>query len=95
MDGQEQGDRDRQLTPSNIAAMLSTGFKSVTYRLRTELAIDAWHWNPAGAWSDPTSKQGYWTSDAGTAQPIQLSYGYKLPRRRRGLKGAACRGTPG
>jgi hypothetical protein len=81
IDGHEKGMNDLQLTPPNIQAMLSAGFKSLTYRLRTELAGDVWHWNPAGAWSDMQSKQGYWTSDAKLGEPISLSYGYSLPRR--------------
>src|SRR5437870_353834 len=81
VDGHDQGDADRQLTPKNIEAMLSAGLQSLTYRLRTELAIDAWHWNPQGAWSDPSHKRGYWTSDSTARRPISLSYGYRLPRR--------------
>lgn len=81
VDGHDRGDTERQLTPANIQAMLSAGFKSLTYRLRTELAIDAWHWNPRGAWSEPEDKQGYWTSDNKSDDPILVSYGYKLPRR--------------
>jgi len=52
IDGHEKGVNDLQITPPNIQAMLSAGFKSLTYRLRTELAGDVWHWNPAGSWSD-------------------------------------------
>ena len=81
VDGHDQGDTERQLTPANIQAMLSAGFKSLTYRLRTELASDAWHWNPRGVWSEPEDKQGYWTSDSKSDDPILVSYGYKLPRR--------------
>lgn len=81
IDGDNGGQQDRKLTPTNIQAMLSAGLKSLDYRLRTELAIDAWHWNPQGTWSDAIRKQGYWTSDNNSGKPILLSYGYHLPRR--------------
>src|ERR1700694_5243484 len=48
IDGHGKGETDRQLQPDNIREMLSAGLRSLTYRLRTELAIDAWHWNPRG-----------------------------------------------
>src|SRR6266550_909032 len=81
IDGHDKGDADRQLKPKNIEAMLSAGLKSLTYRLRTELANDVWHWNPQGVWSDPGRKQGYWISDSKSEAPIWDSYGYRLPRR--------------
>lgn len=81
VDGHDKGVIDLQLTPSNIQAMLSAGFKSLSYRLRTELANDAWHWNPQGKWSEASNRQGYWTSDNESSVPIELSYGYRLPRR--------------
>ena len=81
VDGLEQGDVAQVYTPPNIQAMAGVGYQSLTYRLRTELAIEAWHWNPAGAWSDPARRQGYWTSNASPAAPIQTCYGYRLPRR--------------
>jgi hypothetical protein len=81
IDGHDKGVIDLQLTSPNIQAMLSAGFKSLGYRLRTELANDAWHWNPQGSWSEGSNRQGYWTSDDKSAAPIRLSYGYRLPRR--------------
>jgi len=81
LDGHEKGETDRQLKPENIKEMLSAGLKSLTYRLRTELAIDAWHWNPSGTWSDESRRQGYWVSDSAAPEPIQESWGYRLPRR--------------
>ena len=81
IDGHEKGANDLQLTGPNINAMLSAGFKSLTYRLRTELGGDVWHWNPNGSWSDALNHEGYWVSDSKLGAPISLSYGYHLPRR--------------
>ncbi|MEO0062190.1 MAG: hypothetical protein RLZZ08_750 [Pseudomonadota bacterium] len=80
-DGAEAGAIDQYLTPRNIAAMKSAGLRPLSYRLRTELGIQAWHWNPVGSWSDPAHQQGYWTSSDIPAAPIRLSWGYRLPRR--------------
>src|SRR5436190_16044064 len=81
IDGHDKGTNDQQLTPVNIQAMLSAGLASLTYRLRTELAGDVWHWNPQGSWSDEANKSGYWTSGSQAPAPISVSYGYTLPRR--------------
>ena len=81
VDGHEQGECARMFTDKNIAEMRSAGFGPLTYRLRTELAGEVWHWNPRGTWSNPTHQCGYWISDDSLADPINLSYGYRLPRR--------------
>jgi len=81
VDGHEQGEIARMLSPPNVAAMRSAGLKALTYRLRTELAGEAWHWNPEGKWSDAEHAQGYWVSDNTASKPISVSYGYRLPRR--------------
>src|ERR1700730_6517570 len=81
IDGHEKGECARMFTDKNIAEMLSAGLGPLTYRLRTELAGEVWHWNPRGAWSDPIHQSGYWTSDDSLGEPINVSYGYRLPRR--------------
>ncbi|MEO8854467.1 MAG: discoidin domain-containing protein [Ginsengibacter sp.] len=81
IDGHFKGDIDQMLTPANIKVMKKVGLKPLSYRLRTELAGEVWHWNPAGKWSDSLHQQGYWISDVTSEKPIQMSYGYRLPRR--------------
>ena len=81
IDGHFKGDIKKMLTPQNISEMKLAGLKPVSYRLRTELAGEVWHWNPRGKWSDSLNQQGYWISDTTSEKPIDLSNGYRLPRR--------------
>ena len=83
IDGHEKGEVDQMLSPKNIKEMLTAGLRPLSYRLRTELAVEAWHWNPQGTWSEPARRQGYWTSrvPGKTGRSISVSYGYRLPRR--------------
>jgi len=81
VDGHEKGECAQMFTDKNITEMLSAGLGPLTYRLRTELGSEAWHWNPHGTWSDSVHNCGYWTSDNSLGEPINVSYGYRLPRR--------------
>jgi len=81
IDGHEKGDNEVMMSTANIRKMLSSGLDMLSYRLRTELGIEAWHWNPAGHWSDSLHNNGYWISDSISDSPINLSYGFYLPRR--------------
>ncbi len=61
--------------------MLSAGWGGVSYRLNTELSIQAWHWNPSGGWSDAGNQQGYFVGSANSSGNIKRSFGYNLPHR--------------
>lgn len=81
IDAVSTGDVDRVYTQPNLRSMLSAGWGSLTYRLYTELGVQAWHWNPTGTWSDPVG-QGYFTGSADPASPaVRHSFGYRLPHR--------------
>jgi hypothetical protein len=74
------GAADKLFVPATVKQVLSAGWQTVSYRQNTELHIEAWHWNPAGSWSDPSGK-GYFTGSATLGDPIRHSYGYPLPHR--------------
>jgi F5/8 type C domain len=70
---------DKDLQQPALDQALASGWQPVTYRQNTELAVEAWHWNPQGTWSD--AGKGYFTGSATPGEAIRYSYGYSLPRR--------------
>lgn len=84
IDGHESGSLDQTFRPHNIAEMNAAELKPLSLRLRTELAIEAWHWNAKGTWSDPIHHRGYFVGDPNPDPPnktARFTYGYRLPRR--------------
>ena len=74
---------DKDLSQPTLDQTLASGWQPVTYRQNTELAVEAWHWNPQGTWSagSGTSGKGYFTGSATPTEMLRYSYGYGLPRR--------------
>jgi hypothetical protein len=74
---------DRDFLQPTLEKTMVSGWQPVTYRQNTELAVEAWHWNPQGTWSDvhDASGRGYFTGSATPTETIRYSYGYSLPRR--------------
>jgi hypothetical protein len=76
---------DKDLQQPTLDKTLSSGWQPVTYRQNTELAVEAWHWNPQGTWSDRgdgrDAGKGYFTGATTPTEMIRYSYGYALPRR--------------
>jgi hypothetical protein len=77
---------DKDLLQPTLEKTLASGWQPVTYRQNTELAVEAWHWNPQGSWSDrgdgsDSGGKGYFTGSATPTEMLRYSYGYALPRR--------------
>lgn len=92
LDGMGKGEVDGVLTPFNIARMREAGLKRVSYRLRPELGIEAWHWTSEGTWSDPARREGYWTGSDDPSRDDKVTWGYSLPRRGDTIDNANNRG---
>jgi NedA-like, galactose-binding domain len=71
---------DKLFTEPVMKQVLSAGWQTVSYRQNTELFVEAWHWNPQGAWSDPSGK-GYFVGNAKPGDFVRHSFGYFLPHR--------------
>jgi hypothetical protein len=77
---------DKDLLQPRLEKTLASGWQPVTYRQNTELAVEAWHWNPQGTWSNGSNGsdaggKGYFTGSATPTEMLRYSYGYGLPRR--------------
>jgi hypothetical protein len=71
---------DKDLIQPTLEQTQASGWQPVSYRQNTDLAVEAWHWNPVGTWSDAGNK-GYFVGSAAPTETIRYSYGYALPRR--------------
>lgn len=81
IDGLSRHRVNQVYTSYNIRALQRAGLQPTVYTLRTELAVEAWHWSEEGAWSDPVRRQGYWVGSQHPRRPVLTGWGYKLPRR--------------
>ncbi|HJZ66058.1 MAG TPA: discoidin domain-containing protein [Candidatus Acidoferrum sp.] len=74
-------DIDRVHTAHIVQEALSAGWGPITYRNNSELRMAAWHWNPAGTWSDAAHQSGYFTGSTELKAPIRYIFSYALPHR--------------
>ena len=63
------GTPDHLLKDPLLQEILGAGWQTVTYRQNTELMVEAWHWNPAGTWSNAEKQEGYFV---GSAEPGEI-----------------------
>ena len=75
------GTPDKLLKDPLLKEILGAGWQTVTYRQNTELMVEAWHWNPAGKWSNPDKQEGYFVGNAEPGDEIHSSWAYPLPHR--------------
>jgi F5/8 type C domain len=75
------GSPDHLLKDPLLREILNAGWQTVTYRQNTELMVEAWHWNPAGKWSNPEKQEGYFVGSAEPGEEIHSSWAYPLPHR--------------
>jgi hypothetical protein len=81
VDRLKTGRAEKLLTGPLLEKILASGWQTITYRQNTELHIEAWHWNPRGAWSNARTQEGYFVGSAVPGEPIRHSYAYPLPHR--------------
>jgi len=72
---------DNALQQPMLNEILNAGWQMVSYRQNTELEAEAWHWNPAGRWSDPSGKGYFVGQSTPSTESIDHSFGYALPHR--------------
>jgi hypothetical protein len=75
------GTPDHLLKEPLLHEILGAGWQTVTYRQNTELMVEAWHWNPAGTWSNSEKQEGYFVGSAEPGAEIHNSWAYPLPHR--------------
>lgn len=75
------GNAETVLGEPLLKETLSAGWQAVSYRQNTELQVEAWHWNPRGAWSNAEKREGYFTGSGEPAEMIRHSFAYPLPHR--------------
>jgi hypothetical protein len=81
IDRLKTGTPEHLLTDPLLKEILNAGWQTVTYRQNTELMVEAWHWNPNGAWSNAKQQEGYFVGNAEPAGEIQHSWAAPLPHR--------------